>query len=79
MTDPLPLEVGGIARYKADRSYSFSKELDGEIVIIRRIDKERKDFQYWVENVNTSKNGVWGGTWVARRELRKMPDRKEGN
>lgn len=78
MTDPLPLEVGGTARYNADRSYSFSRELDGEIVIVRRIDKERKYFQYWVENVNTSKNGLWSGTWASRRELRKMPYRKEG-
>ena len=76
MTNPLPIDVGQTVLYKADRDYSFSKQIDGQVATVRRIDECRKDFQYWIETLNDA-TGKWSGTWAARRELRKIP-RKEG-
>ncbi len=76
MTKPLPVGVGQTVLYKADRSVPFWKPLDGQIATIRRIDESRKDFKYWIETANDA-SAKWSGTWAARRELRKIPRRKE--
>jgi len=77
MTDPLPIDVGQMVLYRADRDYSFLKQLDGQVATIRRIDESRKDFQYWIETPNDAL-GEWSGTWASRRELRKIPNKIEG-
>lgn len=77
MTKPLPVGVGQKVLYKADRSVPFWEPLDGQIATIRSIDESHGDFQYWIETTNDA-SGKWSGTWAARRELRKIPDKIEG-